>query len=173
RRRARWPEEPGGWSARPDRFSRGDSPGPVPGSGGRRRLDSLIDSSFCTMYSCPSKPPVFGDLAGFRRRLWRQGTGKLSAVEPFIGRLPDCSPLLTQRGSAATLRGEMGLSPFASTVGSTSNPASDSAVPRGNHIQLPCSTHIQTFVACSNRLLRRSTAGGSRSTGERGPPPGA
>ena len=94
----------------------------------------------------------------------------------------------------------MGLSPFATTVGSTSNPASDSAVPRGargvgsmwhattcwrpnrldrpqrhfdSPIRLPRFSHTQTFVSCSSRLRRSGAAGGFGSTGERGPPPPA
>ena len=43
-------------------------------------------------------------------------------------RLPNCSSFTdTQCGSAATLRGEMGLFPFASTIGSMSNPFSVTA----------------------------------------------
>ena len=98
------------------------------------RPQSVIDSSFCTMYTGPSKPPVVGDLAdvatGRRcRRSTAPGPSRASrAGTRRVFRRYRCDeppPQLqffteTQCGSAATLRGEMGLFPFASTVGTMS-----------------------------------------------------
>src|SRR6266850_2362713 len=39
-----------------------------PGFGPVRQAQELIDSSFFRVYTDPSKPPVIGDLAGFRTR---------------------------------------------------------------------------------------------------------
>ena len=102
---------------------------------------SLIDSSFCRVYTGPSKPPVVGDLAGLHGTQWpgphcsgaclpwAGNSEKLLAARPGNAASPSCSSLLsTQRGSAASLRDEMGLFPFASTVASMSNSARDRAV---------------------------------------------
>ena len=50
------------------RFSRGDLPAREPGSGGPNRSESVIDSSFCTVYTGPSKPPAGEHLAVTRNR---------------------------------------------------------------------------------------------------------
>jgi hypothetical protein len=106
---------------------------PEPESGGRNWPARAIDSSFCTMYTGPSKPPAVGDLADVRERAGRSRSSRdrdrgppggitknLQAV--LQGRPPPQLQFITdiQCGSAATLRGEMGLLPFASTVGTMS-----------------------------------------------------
>lgn len=53
-----------------------------------------------------------------------QGTERILGRYEWRDRLPNCSSFTaTQRGSAETLRGEMGSFPFASTVGSISMPS--------------------------------------------------
>lgn len=96
------------------RFSRGDLPARAPGSGGGNGRESVIDSSFCPMYTGPSKPSAGEHLAV-------RGTERICRRYQQDDRLPNCSSLTdTQRGSAVTLRGEMGLFPFAFTIGTMS-----------------------------------------------------
>lgn len=71
RRAASWQCAPGTRWGRREGFSREASPPWEPGSGGPRGGRYVIDSSFCTMYTGPSKPPAVGDLADVRRRAAR------------------------------------------------------------------------------------------------------
>jgi len=61
------------------------------------------------------------------------GTGRFCRRDYFHDRLPKCRSLLTQCGSAATLRGEMGSFPFASTIGTMLNSSSAAAIARTSH----------------------------------------
>ena len=73
--------------------------------------------------ACPHRAPRAGPQG--RPFGLGQGTERILRRYEQHDRLPNCSSLTaTQRGSAETLRGEMGSFPFASTVGSISMPSS-------------------------------------------------
>ena len=63
RPRASWRGRPRRRWGRPGGFSRGALRTLEPESGGGKPPDCVIDSSFCTMYTGPSKPPARDDLA--------------------------------------------------------------------------------------------------------------
>src|SRR3954454_4591132 len=98
-----------------------------PASNGVDPRPTLIDSSFCRLYTGPPKPPVFGDLAGFRFGARRSRTVSASrhpmdaVAAQVVSRRCESPPQQqsftdTHCCAAESLRGLMALFPLAETM---------------------------------------------------------